>query len=42
MAAATSNASSCLDRTWQPEIQVPLLAWTNELRKAPLTSSGVQ
>jgi inner membrane protein len=27
-------------RIWQPEVQVPLLAWADELRKAPLTSSA--
>lgn len=26
-------------RTWQPDVQVPLLAWANELRKPPLASS---
>ena len=26
-------------RTWQPEVQVPLLAWAEELRRAPLASS---
>jgi inner membrane protein len=28
-------------RTWQPEVQVPLLAWADELRKTPLASSSV-
>ncbi|MBU1283311.1 MAG: metal-dependent hydrolase [Gammaproteobacteria bacterium] len=28
-------------RTWQPEVQVPLLAWADELRKTPLASSRV-
>ena len=28
-------------RIWQPEVQVPLLAWADELRKAPLANSGV-
>jgi inner membrane protein len=27
-------------RIWQPEIQVPLLAWADELRKTPLASSA--
>lgn len=26
-------------RIWQPKVQVPLLAWADELRKAPLASS---
>ncbi|CAN7570838.1 metal-dependent hydrolase [Pseudomonas sp. LjRoot71] len=29
-------------RIWQPEVQVPLLAWANELRRTPLASSGGQ
>ncbi|MDF3196202.1 metal-dependent hydrolase [Pseudomonas sp. 1928-m] len=29
-------------RIWQPEVQVPLLAWANELRKTPLTSNSAQ
>ena len=29
-------------RIWQPEVQVPLLAWANELRKTPLAHSGAQ
>lgn len=26
-------------RTWQPDVQVPLLAWAEELRRAPLASN---
>ena len=29
-------------RIWQPEVQIPLLAWANELRKAPVTGSALQ
>lgn len=29
-------------RIWQPEVQVPLLAWADELRKTPLASSSAQ
>lgn len=29
-------------RIWQPEVQIPLLAWANELRKAPVTNSALQ
>jgi inner membrane protein len=28
-------------RIWQPEVQIPLLAWADELSKAPLASSSV-
>lgn len=29
-------------RIWQPEVQIPLLAWANELRKAPASTPALQ